>query len=104
MHKRVGVVLEADEAGVVVACGATLMMASADVFFQRPLVGRNVPSERRAIEALARYRYRGHSLGALVSALHRIFEAVDLSPLALREVAGPFPGAGPRDAETETLR
>ena len=91
MYKRVGVVVEVDEAGAVVACSTTLMMASADVFFQRLLVGRNVLSERRAIEALVRYRYRGHSQGALVSALHKIFEAVDLSPL----VAGETPPAAP---------
>ncbi|MCX6363698.1 MAG: DUF3870 domain-containing protein [Actinobacteria bacterium] len=93
MYKRVGVVLEIDEAGVVVACSTTLMMASADVFFQRLLVGRNVLTERRAIEALVRYRYRGHSQGALVSALHKIFEAVDLSPLVPGAPAGPAPGA-----------
>jgi Domain of unknown function (DUF3870) len=91
MYKRVGVVVEVDEAGAVVACSTTLMMASADVFFQRLLVGRNVLSERRAIEALVRYRYRGHSQGALVSALHKIFEAVDLSPL----VAGEAPASAP---------
>jgi hypothetical protein len=100
MYKRVGVVLEVDDAGVVVACSTTLMMASADVFFQRLLVGRNVLTERRAIEALVRYRYRGHSQGALVSALHKIFEAVDLSPLVLGEVAGSSPAAGHADAGT----
>jgi hypothetical protein len=92
MYKRVGVVLEVDEAGVVVACSTTLMMASADDFFRRLLVGRNVLIERRALEALVRYRYRGHSQGALVSALHKIFEAVDLSPLVLAE-AGDAPSA-----------
>ena len=81
MYKRVGVVLEVDEDGAVVSCSTTLMMASADLFFQRLLAGRNVLSERRQIEALVRYRYRGHSQGALVSALHKIFEAVDQSPL-----------------------
>lgn len=93
MYKRVGVVVEADEAGVVVTCSTTLMMASADVFFQRLLVGRNVLSERHEIEALVRYRYRGHSQGALVSALHKIFEAVDMSPLVLAEAAGSPPDA-----------
>ena len=102
MYKRVGVVLEVDEAGAVVACSTTLMMVSADVFFQRLLVGRNVLTERRAIEALVRYRYRGHSQGALVSTLHKIFEAVDLSPLVLGEAAGPPPGAGHPDAGAET--
>ncbi len=94
MYKRVGVVLEADQAGVVVSCSTTLMMVSADQFFQRLLVGRNVLSERRAIEALVRYRYRGHSQGALVSALHKIFEAVDQSPLVLGDATAPLPGAG----------
>ena len=98
MYKRVGVVLEVDDAGGVVACSTTLMMASADVFFQRLLVGRNVLSERRAIEALVRHRYRGHSQGALVSALHKIFEAVDQSPLLLGEAAGSPPAAGHADA------
>jgi len=93
MYKRVGVVLEVDGAGVVVACSTTLMMASADDFFRRLLVGRNVLTERHAIEALVRYRYRGHSQGALVSALHKAFEAVDQSPLVLGEPAGPAPGA-----------
>jgi len=97
MYKRVGVVLEADEAGVVVTCSTTLMMASADVFFQRLLVGRNVLTGRREIEALVRYRYRGHSQGALVSALHKIFEAVDLSPLAPGEAAGSPPAATSTD-------
>jgi hypothetical protein len=95
MYKRVGVVLEVDDAGVVVACSTTLMMTSADDFFQRLLVGRNVLAERREIEALVRYRYRGHSQGALVSALHKTFEAVDQSPLVLGEAAGPLPTAHP---------
>ena len=43
--------------------------------------------ERREIEAVVRYRYRGHSQGALVSALHKVFEGVDQSPL----VAGAAP-------------
>jgi hypothetical protein len=101
MYKRVGVVLEVDEDGVVVACSTTLMMASADDFFRRLLVGRNVLTERRAIEALVRFRYRGHSQGALVSALHKAFEAVDQSPLvppaagASPSASRPDPAAGP---------
>jgi hypothetical protein len=98
MYKRVGVVLEVDEAGVVVACSTTLMMASADDFFRRLLVGRNVLSERRALEALVRYRYRAHSQGALVSALHKIFEAVDLSPLVPAEAADEPSAATSHDA------
>jgi hypothetical protein len=102
MYKRVGVVLEVDEAGVVVACSTTLMMASADDFFQRLLVGRNVLTGRREIEALVRYRYRGHSQGALVSALHKIFEAVDQSPLVPGAPAGPAPGAAASNGGGDT--
>jgi len=93
MYKRVGVVLEVDASGVVVACSTTLMMAAAADFFARLLIGRNVLTERREIEALVRYRYRGHSQGALVSALHKAFEAIDQSPLVLAEAAGATPGA-----------
>lgn len=81
MYKRVGVVLEVDADGLVVACSTTLMMPAASGFFERLLIGRNVLTERREIEALVRYRYRGHSQGALVSALHKAFEAIDQSPL-----------------------
>jgi hypothetical protein len=95
MYKRVGVVVEVDQGGDVVACSTTLMMAAATGFFERLLLGRNVLTERREIEALVRYRYRGHSQGALVSALHKVFEAVDQSPLVLGEAAGPLPSARP---------
>jgi hypothetical protein len=91
MYKRVGVVIEVDAEGVVTACSTTLMMVAATEFFERLLIGRNVLTERREIEALVRYRYRGHSQGALVSALHKAFEAVDQSPLVLGEAAGPLP-------------
>jgi hypothetical protein len=94
MYKRVGVVLEVAESGVVTACSTTLIMAAATEFFERLLLGRNVLTERREIEALVRYRYRGHSQGALVSALHKAFEAVDQSPLVLGEAAEAPPGAG----------
>ncbi len=95
MYKRVGVVVEVDDAGVVLGAGTTLMMPVASEFFERLLLGRNVLTERAEIEALVRYRYRGHSQGALVSALHKAFEAVDQSPLVLGEAAGPAPGARP---------
>ena len=93
MYKRVSVVLEVAANGEVVACSTTLMMAAATDFFERLLLGRNVLTERGEIEALVRYRYRGHSQGALVSALHKAFEAVDQSPLVLGEAAGPPPSA-----------
>ena len=103
MYKRVGVVIEVDQEGVVVACSTTLMMPAANVFFERLLIGQNVLTDRREIEALVRYRYRGHSQGALISALHKAFEAVDQSPLVLGEAAGPLPSARP-DAEIDELR
>jgi Domain of unknown function (DUF3870) len=95
MYKRVGVVIEVDGDGLVTACSTTLMMQAASRFFERLLIGRNVLTERREIEALVRYRYRGHSQGALVSALHKAFEAVDQSPLVLGEAAGHLPSARP---------
>jgi hypothetical protein len=95
IYKRVGVVVEVDEKGGVVACSTTLLMPAAGDFFERLLTGRNVLTERREIEALVRYRYRGHSQGALISALHKAFEAIDQSPLVLGEAAGPLPSARP---------
>lgn len=103
MYKRVGVVLEVDPDGTVVDAGTTLIMPVASDFFARLLMGRNVLTERVEIEATVRYRYRGHSQGALLSALHKAFEAIDLSPLGPGVAA---PGAGPAgdaDAETERL-
>ena len=79
---------------MVTACSTTLMMVAASEFFERLLIGRNVLTERREIEALVRYRYRGHSQGALVSALHKAFEAVDQSPLVLPSRHAPL-GEGP---------
>ncbi|HTX71147.1 MAG TPA: DUF3870 domain-containing protein [Thermoleophilia bacterium] len=95
MYKRVGVVIEVDDQGVILAASTTLMMPAASSFFERLLLGRNVLTEREEIEATVRYRYRGHSQGALVSALHKAFEAVDQSPLVLGEAAGPLPSARP---------
>jgi hypothetical protein len=102
IYKRVGVVLEVDEMGVIVGCTASLIMDTARDFFSRLLLGRNVLNERREIEALVRYRYRGHSQGALISALHKVFEAVDQSPLVLGDAAFPLPSAKHPDVGTET--
>ena len=95
IYKRVGVVLEVDSKGEVLACSTTLMMPVASSFLERLLTGRNVLTERGEIETLVRYRYRGHSQGALISALHKVFEAIDQSPLVLGEAAGPLPSARP---------
>ena len=102
MYKRVGVVVEVDDKGVVTACSTSLLMDVAREFFARLLVGRSVLDERREIEALVRHRYRGHSQGALVSALGMVFEAVDQSPLVLGDAAPPPVGADERDAGAET--
>ena len=102
IYKRVGVVLEVDEAGIIVGCTSSLIMDVARDFFSRLLLGHNVINERREIEALVRYRYRGHSQGALISALHKVFEAVDQSPLVLGDAASPLPSAKHPDVGTET--
>jgi hypothetical protein len=82
VYGRVGVVLEVDERGTIVAASSTLLMDLARDFLNRLLVGRSVLSERAEIEAAVRRRYLGHSQGALIFALHKVFEAVDQSPLA----------------------
>lgn len=77
-----GVVVEVDDRGVIVAASSTLLMDLARDFLNRLLVGRSVLGERAEIEAALRRRYLGQSQGALVFALHKVFEAVDQSPLA----------------------
>ena len=81
IYKRVGVVVEVDVDGIITACSTTLMMDVAREFFAKLLIGQSVLTQRRELEALIRYRYRGHSQAALISALHKVFEAVDQSPL-----------------------
>lgn len=106
MYKRVGVVLEVDPDGEILTASTTLIMPLASDFFARLLVGRNVLSERPEIEATVRYRYRGHSQGALLSALHKAFEAVDQSPLVPQAPCGPASadGSAPEgDAEVDRL-
>ena len=79
LHRRVGIVVEVDEHGVVTACSSTLLMDLARDFFARLLIGRSVVTERREIEATIHELYLGHSQAALLFALHQVFEAVDLS-------------------------
>ena len=81
IYRRVGIVVEVDQDGIVTACTTTLMMDVARDFFGKLLIGRSVLTERSETEAIIRYRYRGHSQAALISALHKVFEAVDQSPL-----------------------
>lgn len=82
LYKRVGVVVEVDLSGRVLSAGTTLIMPTANEFLARLLVGHNVVSGRDEIGHAVRHRYRGHSQGALISALRKIYEAVDQSPLA----------------------
>ena len=79
VHRRVGLVVEVDDRGVVTACSSTLLMDLARDFFARLLVGRSVVAERPEIEAAIHQHYLGHSQAALLFALHQVFEAVDLS-------------------------
>lgn len=81
VNARVGVVLEVDEEGVVVDVSSTLLTELARNYLSRLLRGRSVLTERHEMEAIVRQRYRGHSQGALIFALRRVFEAVDQSPI-----------------------
>jgi hypothetical protein len=82
LYERVGVVAEVGADGRIVAADCTLLMGVARDFVDRLLRGRSVLTERELIESLLRERYRGHSQGAIVFALRKVFEAVDQSPLA----------------------
>jgi hypothetical protein len=94
VHRRVGVVVEVDEHGVVTACSSTLLMDLARDFIARLLIGRSVVTERAEIEADVRKFYLGHSQAALLFALHQVFEAVDLSaPFGAKGRRADDPGA-----------
>ncbi|NLT35204.1 MAG: DUF3870 domain-containing protein [Gaiellales bacterium] len=82
VQARVGVILEVGEDGIILDVSSTLLTALARDYFCRLLKGRSVLTDRQAIETIVRYRYRGHSQGALIFALRRAFEAIDQSPLA----------------------
>jgi hypothetical protein len=96
---RVGVILEVDEQGLILAASSTLMTDLARDYLARLLRGRSVLSGRAETEALVRHRYRGHSQGALIFALRRVFEMVDQSPLCRPEQGdipvAPESGRGP---------
>jgi hypothetical protein len=83
VFKRVSVVVEVDERGVIVGASSTLVTDLARDYVKRLLVGHNVldAHDREAIEESLRFRYRGHSQAALVFALRKVFEMVDQSPL-----------------------
>ena len=79
MHRRVGIVVEVDQHGVVTACSSTLLIDLARDFFARLMSGRSLLTERAEIEADIHTYYLGHSQAALLFALHQVFEAVDQS-------------------------
>lgn len=85
VYKRVSVILEVDDAGIVVGCSSTLVTELARDYFGRLLTGHSVLTDREEMEELIRFRYRGHSQSALIFALRKVFEAVDQSPLVLKE-------------------
>lgn len=87
VYKRVGVVAEVDGEGIIVECSSTLVTELARDFLAGLLCGRSVLKERDQMESLIRARYRGHSQGALIYALRKVFESVDVSPLVLGEAA-----------------
>jgi hypothetical protein len=82
LYERVGVAVEVDSRGRVIHCSSTLIMDLSRDFLTRLLIGRSMITERDEIESELRLRYRGHSQGALIFALRKIYEAVDQSPLA----------------------
>ena len=84
VFKRVSIVVEVEEHGVIVDATSTLVTDLARDYVRRLLVGHNVldPRDREAVEESLRLRYRGHSQAALVFALRKVFEMVDQSPLA----------------------
>jgi len=83
----VGVVVVVDETGTVLRSTTSLMMDVARDFFGELIAGLNVVTDRDEIEHAIRRRYRGHSQGALVSAMRKVYEAVDQSPIAARRPA-----------------
>lgn len=87
LYKRVGVVVVVDDTGKILRASTSLMMDVARDFFGEIVDGLNVVSGREELERIIRYRYRGHSQGALVSAMRKIYEAVDQSPIAARRPA-----------------
>ena len=99
VHRRVGLVVEVDEHGVVTACSSTLLMDLARDFFARLLVGRSLVTERAEIESDIHTFYLGHSQAALLFALHQVFEAVDVSTAPFAAGGRPAEGFAPTAGE-----
>lgn len=86
-QRRVGIILEVDGRGRVLACDSTLVTELARGFLARLLHGLSVIDDRETMEARIRRRYRAQCQGALIFALRKVFEAVDQSVLVLGEGA-----------------
>jgi hypothetical protein len=87
VQRRVGVIVEVDGRGRVLACSSTLVTDLAREFLARLLIGLSVIDDRDEMEALIRRRYRAQCQGALIFALRKVFETVDQSVLVLGEGA-----------------
>lgn len=87
VQRRVGIIVEVDGQGRVLACDSTLVTDLARDFLARLLRGLSVIDDRDAMEALIRRRYRAQCQGAMIFALRKVFEAVDQSILVLGEGA-----------------
>lgn len=81
LYRRLGIVVEVDESGVIERASSSLTIEVAQDFLSELLVGKSVISDGEAVEALIRQRYRGHSQGALMSAMRRIYESASLSDI-----------------------
>src|SRR5680860_1921048 len=58
--KKVGVILEVDETGVIVGCSSTLVTDVSRDLLSRLLRGNSVLEDREGMELLIKDRYRGH--------------------------------------------
>jgi hypothetical protein len=87
VYRRVGIVVEVGDDGLILRGSCTLIMELARDFLDRLLSGLSVLTQRDEIEAALRERYRGHSQAALIAAMRQVFEAVDQSPLVAAAAA-----------------
>jgi hypothetical protein len=84
LYERVGVIVEIDQTGTVLSASSTLLVDLSRDFFGRIVLGRNLFEERDSIEQTLREHYFGQSQGALISALRKLYEAIDRSGLSAR--------------------
>lgn len=87
VQRRVGIIVEVDAHGRVVACDSTLVTDLARGFLARLLEGLSVIDDREHMESVIRRKYRAQCQGALIFALRKVFDAVDQSVLVLGDGA-----------------